>query len=100
MVGTTLPEFCFRITILIAKTYTLILVASILQALLFGLVLPRIKVITFAQVTIRKVPEFLLALVLSSELGKYICSEEGLQGGEEPDYLSSADTVCGCISSP
>jgi branched-chain amino acid transport system permease protein len=70
-------------------TFGMILIASILQALLFGLILPRVKGITFALVTLGMASVFHV-LVLSTELGKYTGSDVGLQGVIVPDYLSPA----------
>ena len=64
-------------------------VAGILQALLFGLVLPRVKGITFALVTLGMASVFHV-LVLSTELGEYTGSDVGLQGVVVPDFISPA----------
>ena len=66
-----------------------IFVAGIVQALLFGVVLPRVKGITFALVTLGMAAVFHV-LVLSSELGKYTGSDVGLQGVIVPDWISPA----------
>jgi len=64
-------------------------VAGILQALLFGLVLPRVKGITFALVTLGMASVFHV-LVISTELGEYTGSDVGLQGVVVPDFISPA----------
>jgi len=66
-----------------------IFVAGIAQALLFGMVLPRVKGITFALVTLGMAAVFHV-LVLSSELVKYTGSDVGLQGVVVPDWISPA----------
>jgi branched-chain amino acid transport system permease protein len=73
----------------LAATFGWLVVASILQALLFGMVLPRVKGITFALVTLGMASVFHV-LVLSSELGKYTGSDVGLQGVIVPDFISPA----------
>jgi branched-chain amino acid transport system permease protein len=70
-------------------TVGLVIVAGIVQALLFGVVLPRVKGITFALVTLGMAAVFNV-LVLSSELGKYTGSDVGLQGVVVPDWVSPA----------
>ncbi len=85
LTGILLKNFAFSIP----ATFAMILLASILQALLFGLVLPRVKGITFALVTLGMASVFHV-LVLSTELGKYTGSDVGLQGVIVPDYLSPA----------
>ena len=66
-----------------------IFVAGIAQALLFGMVLPRVKGITFALVTLGMAAVFHV-LVLSSELGEYTGADVGLQGVVVPDWISPA----------
>ena len=66
-----------------------IFLAGVAQALLFGMVLPRVKGITFALVTLGMAAVFHV-LVLSSELGKYTGSDVGLQGVVVPDWISPA----------
>jgi branched-chain amino acid transport system permease protein len=73
----------------LAATFGWMIVAGILQALLFGLVLPRVKGITFALVTLGMASVFHV-LVLSSELGQYTGSDVGLQGVIVPDFISPA----------
>lgn len=73
----------------LGETIGLIFVAGIVQALLFGVVLPRVKGITFALVTLGMAAVFSV-LILSSELGKYTGSDVGLQGVIIPDWISPA----------
>ena len=73
----------------LGATVGLIFVAGVLQAFLFGMVLPRVKGITFALVTLGMAAVFHV-LVLSSELGEYTGSDVGLQGVIVPDWISPA----------
>lgn len=66
-----------------------VFVAAIVQALLFGIVLPRVKGITFALVTLGMASVFQV-LVMSKELGNYTGSDVGLQGIIVPAFLSPA----------
>jgi len=66
-----------------------LVVASVVQALLFGLVLPRVKGITFALVTLGLGSVFHI-LVMSSEFGKYTGADVGLQGVIVPAFISPA----------
>lgn len=70
-------------------TVGLIFIAGIAQALLFGMVLPRVKGITFALVTLGMASVFHV-LVVSTELGEYTGSDVGLQGVVVPDWISPA----------
>jgi branched-chain amino acid transport system permease protein len=70
-------------------TIVLVLFAAVIQALLFGLVLPRVKGITFALVTLGIASVFHI-VVMSSELGKYTGSDVGLQGVIVPAFISPA----------
>jgi branched-chain amino acid transport system permease protein len=67
-----------------------LVVASVIQALLFGLVLPRVKGITFALVTLGLGSVFHI-LVMSSEFGKYTGADVGLQGVIVPAFISPAN---------
>jgi len=73
----------------LGATFFWIVVAGILQAFLFGMVLPRVKGITFALVTLGMAAVFHV-LVLSSELAEYTGSDVGLQGVMVPDWISPA----------
>ncbi len=67
-----------------------ILVLGVLQALLFGIVLPRVKGITFALVTLGIASVFDI-LIKSQELNPYTGSDVGLQGVPRPAGLSPVD---------
>jgi len=67
-----------------------LVVASVVQALLFGLVLPRVKGITFALVTLGLGSVFHI-LVMSSEFGEYTGADVGLQGVIVPAFISPAN---------
>ena len=73
----------------LGATFGLILVAGVVQAFLFGMVLPRVKGITFALVTLGMASVFHV-LVLSTELGEYTGSDVGLQGVVIPEWISPA----------
>lgn len=68
----------------LGATVALIFVAGFVQAYLFGIVLPRVKGITFALVTLDMTAVFHV-LVLSSELGEYTGSDVVLQGVNVPE---------------
>jgi branched-chain amino acid transport system permease protein len=67
-----------------------LVIAAVIQALLFGMVLPRVKGITFALVTLGIASVFHI-VVMSSELGPYTGSDVGLQGVIVPDFISPAN---------
>lgn len=67
-----------------------LVIASVVQALLFGLVLPRVKGITFALVTLGLGSVFHI-LVMSNEFGKYTGADVGLQGVIVPAFISPAN---------
>jgi len=67
-----------------------VFLAAIIQAILFGLVLPRVKGITFALVTLGIASVFHI-VVMSSEMGKYTGADVGLQGVIVPDFISPAN---------
>lgn len=71
-------------------TLGLIFLAAIVQAVLFGLVLPRVKGITFALVTLGLGSVFHI-IVMSSELGEYTGADVGLQGVVVPAFISPAN---------
>ncbi|MCK6539793.1 MAG: branched-chain amino acid ABC transporter permease [Anaerolineales bacterium] len=71
-------------------TLGLVFLAAILQAILFGLVLPRVKGITFALVTLGIASVFHI-VVMSSELGAYTGADVGLQGVIVPAFISPAN---------
>lgn len=65
-----------------------IVLAGIVQAFLFGIVLPRVKGITFALVTLGMASVFYI-VIQSRELGDYTGADVGLQGITPPDFLQS-----------
>jgi branched-chain amino acid transport system permease protein len=67
-----------------------IILLGVLQALLFGIVLPRVKGITFALVTLGIAAVFDI-MVRSQELGKYTGADVGLQGVPRPEFLNPVD---------
>lgn len=71
-------------------TLGLVFLAALVQALLFGIVLPRVKGITFALVTLGLASVFHI-IVMSSELNKYTGSDVGLQGVIVPAFISPAN---------
>ena len=68
-------------------TLILVFLAAILQALLFGLVLPRVKGITFALVTLGLASVFHI-VIQSRELGDYTGADVGLQGVVTPAFIN------------
>ncbi|MFC2064173.1 branched-chain amino acid ABC transporter permease [Chloroflexota bacterium] len=74
----------------LGATFGILILASILQALLFGLVLPRVKGITFALVTLGMASVFHV-LVLSTEMQEFTGSDVGLQGVIVPAFISPAN---------
>lgn len=85
LTGILLKNFGFSL----GATFGLIMVAGVVQATLFGLVLPRVKGITFALVTLGMASVFHV-LVISTELGEYTGSDVGLQGVVVPAFISPA----------
>jgi len=71
------------------ETIGVVFVAAIVQALLFGIVLPRVKGITFALVTLGMASVFHI-LIMSRELGSYTGADVGLQGVIVPAFISPA----------
>ncbi|RPH61252.1 MAG: branched-chain amino acid ABC transporter permease [Chloroflexi bacterium] len=69
------------------QTLGIVFLAAIAQALLFGIVLPRVKGITFALVTLGLGSVFHI-LVMSRELGYYTGADVGLQGVIVPAFIS------------
>ena len=89
-VGAYLTGILFKsFDLSLGATFALILVAGVVQALLFGLVLPRVKGITFALVTLGLASVFHV-LVISTELGDYTGADVGLQGVVVPVFISPA----------
>lgn len=85
MTGILLKNFGYSL----GATFVAIMIAGVLQALLFGMVLPRVKGITFALVTLGMAAVFHV-LVVSTEMGEYTGSDVGLQGVIVPQWISPA----------
>ena len=71
-------------------TLGLVIVAAVMQALLFAVVLPRVKGITFALVTLGMASVFYI-VIQSQELIQYTGADVGLQGVVPPPFLNSAN---------
>ena len=65
-----------------------LVVVGVVQALLFGLVLPRVKGITFALVTLGLASVFHI-VVQASEVAEWTGADVGLQGVIAPEWLNS-----------
>ncbi len=63
-------------------------VVGVLQALLFGIVLPRVQGVTFALVTLGIASVFAI-VVQSNEVVEYTGADVGLQGVVPPDFLNT-----------
>jgi branched-chain amino acid transport system permease protein len=70
-------------------TILLVIAGSFINAFLFGIVLPRVKGITFALVTLGLASVFYI-VIMSRELGSYTGADVGLQGVITPEYISPA----------
>jgi branched-chain amino acid transport system permease protein len=70
-------------------TVGLMILLGILQALLFGIVLPRVRGITFALVTLGMASVFSI-VIQTRELADYTGADVGLQGVPRPDFLNPA----------
>ncbi len=68
----------------------LVLLAGILQALLFGIVLPRVKGVTFTLVSLGMASVFHI-IVMSSDFGKYTGADVGLQGVIVPAFINPSE---------
>ncbi len=73
----------------ILPTVAGVLAAAVVQAVLFGIVLPRVKGITFALVTLGFASVFFI-VVQSGDLAAYTGADVGLQGVIVPDFLNTA----------
>ncbi len=71
------------------QTLGLVMFLAVLQALLFGSVLPRVKGITFALVTLGMASVFHI-IIMSREVGDYTGADVGLQGVIIPEFISPA----------
>jgi branched-chain amino acid transport system permease protein len=69
-------------------TFGLLVIASIIQALLFSVVLPRVKGVTFALVTLG-IAEVFHIFVQTREAAPYTGADIGLQGIPIPPFLNS-----------
>lgn len=74
----------------VGATLAAVIVAGIGQALLFGLVLPRVKGITFALVTLGFASVFEI-IVKSNEMVAYTGADVGLQGVVVPAWLNTSN---------
>lgn len=72
------------------QTLALVVVAGIVQALLFSIVLPRVKGITFALVTLGFASVFDI-VIQSHELSPFAGGDVGLQNVPKPEFLAPAD---------
>jgi branched-chain amino acid transport system permease protein len=70
-------------------TLALIVVAGVLQALLFGIVLPRVSGLTFALVTLGIASVFDI-VIRTREAAEFTGADVGLQGVPRPDLLNPA----------
>ncbi len=70
-------------------TVLMVFVVGVLQAVLFGIVLPRVKGITFALVTLGMASVFDI-VIKTRELADYTGADVGLQGVPRPDFLNPA----------
>jgi branched-chain amino acid transport system permease protein len=70
-------------------TLGMVLVAAVIQALLFAVVLPRVKGITFALVTLGIASVFYI-VIQSQELSVYTGADVGLQGLVAPEFINAA----------
>jgi branched-chain amino acid transport system permease protein len=66
-----------------------VILAGFVQALLFSIVLPRVKGITFALVTLGMASVFYI-MIGTRELAPYTGADVGLQGIPRPDFLNPA----------
>lgn len=67
-----------------------VVVAGIINALLFSIVLPRVKGITFALVTLGIASMFEI-IIKTRELADYTGADVGLQGIPRPEFISPSD---------
>jgi len=68
-------------------TIGLVIVAGVIQAFLFGMVLPRVQGITFALVTLGMAAVFHI-VIQSREMGPYTGADVGLQGVFTPEIIN------------
>ena len=67
-----------------------VLGVAVLNALLFGVVLPRVQGITFALVTLGMASVFHI-VIMSREMGEFTGADVGLQAVPTPDFLNPAN---------
>ena len=83
LTGILLKSFGWDLLLIIG----VVALAGVVIALLFSVVLPRVKGITFALVTLGIAQVFYI-VIQSRELAEYAGAEIGLQGVTPPDYLN------------
>ncbi len=71
------------------QTFALVIIIGVIQAVLFAIVLPRVKGITFALVTLGMASVFDI-VIKTRELADYTGADVGLQGVPRPDFLNPA----------
>ncbi|MBI4731631.1 MAG: branched-chain amino acid ABC transporter permease [Chloroflexi bacterium] len=71
-------------------TLGMVLVAAIIQAILFAVVLPRVQGVTFALVTLGIASVFYI-VIQSHEMSAYAGADVGLQGVVAPEFINAAD---------
>jgi len=86
MTGIALKNFGWGM----GATLLAVVVVGIFNALLFGLVLPRVKGVTFALVTLGLASVFEI-VVKSNELVAYTGADVGLQGMIVPDWINTSN---------
>jgi branched-chain amino acid transport system permease protein len=75
-------------------TLGMVFIAGVVQALLFSIVLPRVKGITFALVTLGMASMFNI-VIMSHELSSLAGGDVGLQGVPKPTFLNAATNRIG-----
>ncbi len=75
-------------------TLGMVFIAGVVQALLFSIVLPRVKGITFALVTLGMASMFNI-VIMSHELSPFAGGDVGLQGVPKPTFLNAATNRIG-----
>lgn len=73
----------------VAQTLIGLVGVAMIQAFLFGIVLPRVKGITFALVTLGLASVFYI-IIQTNELSAWTGADVGLQGVVPPDFLNTA----------
>ncbi len=90
-VGAYLTGICLKsFNLSLWATLGLVLVAAIVQALLFSVVLPRVKGVTFALVTLGLASVFYI-VIQSHEMSALTGADVGLQGVVSPEFINAAD---------